>query len=494
MASMNTLAVVTVLTALTALSAGTGTAEPDKPAKPWLTLNRAAKVLHLRCEPSPRDPIYQVHHLKLLASLQQHSVSSNISVATIASKASMKEPQVNDDVFSISRSTFKGSWDSPSTLSLDVVFPVTSKELGRYFCEVKYSDDKHEHKTSTTGVVVDNFNPGSTSTDKGFTVKVIQAHEIKVTGPYDIDQFTEASVSRVLVDKEGNDLSPPFSLFTIIGTRHVEYESKVLLTKFSNQDHGNFSINLYVEREERHSELFRYTCFVPHHACTAQNAVLCSCCQQETNPDRQKCPTSQTYQTPFIVCLVFLLIMSVLVVFISIVYCLYRNRKCQNRWLFKRLCPLQEEDGTPENEQLLEEPAPVPMPAPGQSVPMPAPGQSVPMPAPGQLVPTTASDQSEPMPAPDQSVPTTASDQSEPTRSRSPTATGQLPNGTTSTAPPSCGINEFSGGETRDERDVDSVADVRPETAAVSEDSQSRPIYSDHSINQPNDAHQTSTV
>ncbi|KAL8622407.1 hypothetical protein ACOMHN_041735 [Nucella lapillus] len=262
--------------------------------KPWLSLDRKAKVLHLVCKTPPEASSWeQVHHLKLFAHLTLLNLPYSVSLVNVTNRK-MTKPLTNP-MYSISWASFQGSWPDKS-VSLEFKFPVTDKDLGRYFCVVVYSKSDGIFTEFSTQVDVKDFvfsHVESAVTNKqNFQVSVVNVHHVRVTWTEPTQsKFSEASVSRVLVRDGGKIIGLYISLITTDGITNYT-GSQVLLTNVSLQGgSSNMSITLYV-KEGHYGAAYRYSCWVPYSACTGHNERFCMCCQQSNNPDREMCPLS----------------------------------------------------------------------------------------------------------------------------------------------------------------------------------------------------------
>ena len=109
----------------------TATSTTDDLPHPWLTANRAAKVLELVCRPPANIKWDEIYGLKLRFS---RLAARDVTLASVTTATGIPHREKVPDIASVS---FNGNWNSPS---LSVRMPFTSEDFGEYSCSGQYKE------------------------------------------------------------------------------------------------------------------------------------------------------------------------------------------------------------------------------------------------------------------------------------------------------------------------------------------------------------------
>ena len=225
--------------------------------RPFLTQNSEANVVKVGCQPPPKV-YYSVHDIRMFGPSGKKSSNETLVIWTSATD----RPYLTEHLSPLATVSFSGSFKNKNP-SLSMLMPFSGKFNVRFNCTMEVTQ---------TGV-------RTSIVSSSINVRVIPAHEIVVTwrtqGALD---FTEARVGRILVDKNGVEITAPQTLFVTNGRQNLTFEDAgFLLAYLDTMASGtNYTLTAFARKGRCKPDCI-YTCDIPHTYCFGSDAKYCNC-------------------------------------------------------------------------------------------------------------------------------------------------------------------------------------------------------------------------
>ncbi|KAK7500355.1 hypothetical protein BaRGS_00008262 [Batillaria attramentaria] len=288
-----------MMLAMTLLVSASKVSPTSSPARPWLTVNTATRLLYLHCTVPPHRAIRDWRSVTgLEIKRQAKGTARNASLAMVTS-GMYDVPHRGEALHSLAE--VKGlvsvedlSDPRPHHLSVTTPFDLEAGEDGTcmYYCVLNYTGDGINQGTLSYKLNIDEsfVREYPTGSDGCFSARIVKAHQVNVTWPSARDtnlQSSEPTVKQAIVDKNGNAIveSKPRTLFEIHKSGLADkYYGTLLAGNFSpsvSTSDSNYTVVVFVRKDTCYPDC-RYSCVVSGAQCDSdvkasiKNSPACS--------------------------------------------------------------------------------------------------------------------------------------------------------------------------------------------------------------------------